>query len=251
MKKIIAFFALFAVLTASACGGNTAPAETTKEENHKVTQEVVSATDTTEAALKVISNKSPLFYSYLKKRMSYPLTMITSQTLADGTEYTFGLYIKDELHMASFSNMGDISTTVIYDSVNGYQLDNKEKKVYVLEMGEENVKETIGRYILKIREGETWDSSFVNEVKTYNGKEYDTVSVSLDGAEPSVFYFEKGTDKLAIMESDGVITKVDVFEAVVTDESVFEIPSDYERLTFDDLMKKYQEEAAAEAGSAQ
>ena len=262
MKKLFAVLAVICVIAASGCGNDNtnnnnngndttttaASGETadTSSSGHKVTQiayEAPEREDTTADALKYLEQNAPLYYNYLKVRRSVPLTFETIVTNGDN-KWETGIYFKDENNFAQYSKNPDGSfTKVIYMKDKAYQIDSAQKVVYTYDCGEEEVKTKSDALLLKvIYLDDVAGSTYSSDTAEYEGTEYDRLTITTEGID-TIHYFEKSGGKLAYTTVGETVSKVTKFESSC-DDSIFEIPSDYETKTYDDLKAEVEAKQA-------
>lgn len=260
MKKALSAFLIAFILTAAGCGGNnpqgttentTAPGETSGSSTSKVTQVVYQnpeMEDTTKEALAVLEKEVPLFANYLKIRMNAPVTVEATVTAEDGSTIKSGIYIKDDLHAALISEAADGSIMrVVYSGDMAYQIDESEKTVYYHNTKEENVRELIGSYLLKINLSDVEKCSFVQDYEDFQGVSYKHEIIYDENANPSNYYFDENTNEIRYIRIGENVTEFNKVENAVSDESVFEIPADYKQVSFEEYQKKLREEQEKQA----
>ena len=275
MKKITAaFIAMLVVLTAAGCGGNTTPAQTsdtsgatagkpavTTDElgaqiittvdengNNSLIMEAPEREDTTAQALVYLEEKAPAFKRYLDMRRSIPVSFESTVT-QNGKEWKTGFYIKDDSHMALYSVDPDgARIDVVYDADKIYQVEHARKTVFTYSCGEEQVKEGISETRLsKIYYNDVMESSYYCDNSEYEGTVYDRVIITT-GEDQIQHFFDIDTGKLAYTIVGDNVTRVDTLENSITNEDIFNIPTDYEQKKYADLV---EEQLAAEKAAAQ
>lgn len=262
MKKVFALFAMICVLAAAGCNnGNkdntsdttTAAPDTTQAadadsgEGHKVTAiayEEEAREDTTVEALEYLSQVAPLYKAYLEKRRTVPLTLETTLVNESGT-WKNGIYIKDEKNFAQYSiDPSGVKTTVIYKDGFAYQIDDEKRLIYTLELGDERFASTFDSFSLRIiYYDDVFGVDYLNDTQEYKGTEYDHVNIAVSEDDVTDHYFDKATGDLVYTVSAGNESHIDKLENAVADDSVFELPADYEKKTFEDLMAELQTQA--------
>lgn len=252
MKKVLSAFLIAFILTAAGCGNNQAEEttqNTTKGENGKVTNVVYEnpVQDTTKEALVVLEEKVPLFAKYLKTRMSTPMTVETSAVLENGSTFTGGVYIKDEVTAALTSNVSDgTSSKVIYSKDMAYQIDDSTKTVYYLKQSEDVTKDIVGQYILKIDIEDVNKCTFERDTAELDGVTYNREIVHDGNGGTSEYYFDTATDNIRYIKSGENLNKFEKLENAIADESIFEIPADYEQVSYEEFQKQLQEQQQEE-----
>ena len=207
------------------------------------------AEDTTEESLEFLKDVSPLFYKYLRIRMGVPMTLETVVTLSDG-DWDYGIYIRDEHNAAIRSVSPDgTETRLVYSGNMIYQIEAGTRSVFNIDTDADYVDSEIENYRLKIPYDEVISSEFTSGTETYNGVEYNYETVA-DSQSSETYYFDKETDELVYLVSDETVRKIVRLTNDFDKESVFDIPADYQQLTFDDLMAR-EEAAAAEQQSSE
>ncbi|MGN0578965.1 MAG: hypothetical protein ACI4J4_10125 [Ruminiclostridium sp.] len=264
MKKVLSVFLIAFILTAAGCGGNN-PQETTENttasteetsggSTNKVTQVAYQSPeeDTTEEALALLEKEVPLFADYLKIRMNTPVTVEATVTVEDGSVIKSGIYIKDSLNAALISEAeGGSVSRVVYAGNMAYQIDEKEKIVYYMEKTEESVKEIIGSYLLKINLSDVEKCSFVQDYEDFEGVTYKHEIIYDANANPGNYYFDENTNEIRYIRIGEDVTRFDKVESAVSDESVFEIPSDYKQVSYEELLEKLREEQEKQAAQTE
>lgn len=264
MKKKAALLAILLVLSVSGCGGNTAPESTSAatesaivtsvDENGNVSavMEAPEKEDTTEQALEYIAEKSPVFKKYLDMRRNIPISF-ESTILQDGEGWLSGFYIKDAAHAALYTiDPSGARIDIVYDTDKVYQIEHARKTVFTYECGEDFVKKGIEQSSLaKIYYDEAMESSYYNDQYDYEGTVYDRVIIST-GDDQVFHYFDTETGKLVYTVSGTTVTHVDLMENSITNEDIFNIPTDYEQKKYSDLVEEQleAEKAAAEQAAA-
>lgn len=265
MKKTIAILALAALLTVSACGNSNTPSDTTEPatttakaddgDNETTTEsksgevtaiafEAPERPDTTEAALEFLDKAAPAFKKYLDMRRSVPLTMESTVT-SGGNEWKTNIYIKDSENFAQDStDPNGYSLTIIYKKDKIYQVDHDKKAVYVYNCGEEEIADDFDSLSLRyIYEDDVKNCDYEAGEGEYNGTTYDFVNIT-EGGSVTTQYFDQDTGALVYTVDGDDVTYVSKFENSFTNDSILELPSDYEMKTITDL---YNEQAAAAA----
>ena len=260
MKKVLSVFLIAFILTAAGCGGKTeettanttaSTEETSGGSTNKVTQVAYQSPeeeDTTEEALALLEKEVPLFADYLKIRMNTPVTVEATVTAEDGSVIKSGIYIKDSLHAALISDAEDGSVMrVVYSGDMAYQIDENEKIVYYYNTKEENVRELIGSYLLKINLSDVEKCSFVQDYEDFEGVTYKHEIIYDANANPGNYYFDENTNEIRYIRIGENVTKFDKVESAINNESVFEIPSDYKQVSFEEYQQKLREEQEKQA----
>lgn len=260
MKKFLSVFLIAFILTAAGCGSGkteettantTAAEETGSGSTNKVTQVAYQnpdMEDTTEEALALLEKEVPLFANYLKIRMNTPVTVEATVTAEDGSVIKSGIYIKDSLHAALISEAEDGSVMrVVYSGDMAYQIDENEKIVYYYNTKEENVRELIGSYLLKINLSDVEKCSFVQDYEDFEGVTYKHEIIYDANANPGNYYFDENTNEIRYIRIGENVTKFDKVESAINNESVFEIPSDYKQVSFEEYQQKLREEQEKQA----
>lgn len=258
MKKIImSLLAAALVLTAAGCGNNdgekdtTTTTTTTAGQQTAVAYQAPEAPDTTAEALEYLKGKIPLFAKYLETRRSFPLTYEVETRTADGVS-TAGLYIKDKDTIAFTSaDYTGASDNTIYDGTNMYYVVHHEKIVYVRnELPITTTTDVVESNLLKL---DIWDVSsykYDKGVKEFEGKTYNYESTTDSRGNVSEYYFNQETDELEIVVVDGTPTYITRIDNSV-DDSVFEIPEDYEKGDLDAYLNDLIAENRAAAATAE
>lgn len=242
MKKIISIIAAAAlILTAAGCSGETDTAETTTAAGESTsgkthTQIAYSSEeeDTTAEALEYLRDYIPLYVKFMEKRMQYPLTFETSITESGEELGTAGIYILDDHTLATSSTTPDGETVrLVFKDGMVYQIEDAEKTVYNREYDEENAKSLVSQYLIKISLSEVEKCSFVDDYEDVDGVTYKHEIIYDADSNPSNYYYDENTDEIKYIRVGEQISKVEKLENSV-DESVFEIPADYEMKDFPD-----------------
>ncbi len=264
MKKLIAILALAGILAVTGCNNGNNPAGTGSAETttavstgKKVTAvafEAEEKPDTTEDALKYLEQNAPLYYNYLKSRRSVPLTFEATSKSGDSTLFS-GLYIKDKNNIAQYSKSSDgVEKTVLYMTDKAYEINHTTKTVYTFNCGAEDVEIMYKALTLAvIYADEVMAATYQTDTAEYEGVEYDrlTIGSALDPEQPmsdenktaTYHYFDKTTGQLVYTFSgdDGsIVSKVDRFENVFDNDSIFNVPDDYTQKSYEDLLNEYR-----------
>ncbi len=269
MKKFIALFALAAVLAVSGCnsgnGGNetTTAATTTTEKRDaetttaktkksgevtEIAMQSEEKPDTTEGALEFLETAAKPFRRYLDLRRKTPLTFESTVT-SGGQEWKSCIYIKDNENFAQYSkDPNGYTLTIVYKKDKIYQVDDVRKSIYTYNCGEDDVKDSFDTLSLRIiYEEDVKNCDYEVGEKEYKGKTYDFVTITENGSDTTQ-YFDKDTGILAYTVEGEEVTKVDKFENTFTNDSILELPSDYEMKTITDLYNEQAAEAAEQQG---
>ncbi len=257
MKKIIAIFALVCVAAAAGCSNGNSATETSattaasnESDGNSLKQTIDMSeedlmAESTDKALDYLDENAPLFGKYIRQRRNIPLSFETEVTM-DGLLWKTKLFIKDEYTLAQVSESPDGKITkVVYKDGLGYQIDYTNKSVYVQnDLSKAEIKLMIdSQRMMNLSYDEISASEYVTDTAEYDGVEYDRVTVTEPSSGVSAsHYYDKSTGKVAFMMSDTYVSKIVTFENAITDESVFDIPADFENKTFDDLVDEYNAE---------
>ena len=222
----------------------TAVTTSDTEEVHEVTEYAYKAPeeeDTTEEALAYLAEVAPSYKKYLDLRRTVPLSLEVTITTKEG-KYRSAIYIKDKKNFATYSmDPSGNKTSVVYMDNKGYMIDEARQVVYYAEYSDKIFEETFEEYNLtKIKADAVKRADYLCEPKSYNGTEYDSVTITSNG-QTSVHYLDKTTGKLVYTVGDTGETKVDLFENSLTNPHVFEIPPNYEVKTLEDYIMEQSE----------
>ena len=268
MKKALSVFLIAFILTAAGCGGNNqqettegsttaaATEETKGSSGNKVTEiayQSPEVEDTTEEALAILQEHVPLYYDYLKIRMNMPVTVEAVVTYADGTYLKSGIYVKDEYTGAITTETSDGRITkVIYTKNMGYQINENDKIVYYLENKEETAKRNINAMLMTISLSDLNGCSFSQDTAEFEGVTYKHEAITNQTtSENTDYYFDADTNELKYIKTTDTVTKIDRADSIAADDSIFEIPSDYEMLSYNDYLEQLQQEALEQQQAAQ
>ena len=268
MKKALSAFLIAFILTAAGCGGNNqqettegsttaaATEETKGSSGNRVTEiayQSPEVEDTTEEALAILQEHVPLYYDYLKIRMNMPVTVEAVVTYADGTYLKSGIYVKDEYTGAITTETSDGRITkVIYTKNMGYQINENDKIVYYLENKEETAKRNINAMLMTISLSDLNGCSFSQDTAEFEGFTYKHEAITNQTtSENTDYYFDADTNKLKYIKTTDTVTKIDRADSIAADDSIFEIPSDYEMLSYNDYLEQLQQEALEQQQAAQ
>lgn len=268
MKKALSVFLIAFILTAAGCGGNNqqettegsttaaATEETKGSSGNRVTEiayQSPEVEDTTEEALAILQEHVPLYYDYLKIRMNMPVTVEAVVTYADGTYLKSGIYVKDEYTGAITTETSDGRITkVIYTKNMGYQINENDKIVYYLENKEETAKRNINAMLMTISLSDLNGCSFSQDTAEFEGVTYKHEAITNQTtSENTDYYFDADTNELKYIKTTDTVTKIDRADSIAADDSIFEIPSDYEMLSYNDYLEQLQQEALEQQQAAQ
>ena len=268
MKKALSVFLIAFILTAAGCGGNNqqettegsttaaATEETKGSSGNRVTEIAYQSPefeDTTEEALAILQEHVPLYYDYLKIRMNMTVTVEAVVTYADGTYLKSGIYVKDEYTGAITTETSDGRITkVIYTKNMGYQINENDKIVYYLENKEETAKRNINAMLMTISLSDLNGCSFSQDTAEFEGVTYKHEAITNQTtSENTDYYFDADTNELKYIKTTDTVTKIDRADSIAADDSIFEIPSDYEMLSYNDYLEQLQQEALEQQQAAQ
>ena len=259
MKKILSIVSALAVVLAIASCGSENKKENDKENDGKVTQVVFGGDnpteeegDTSAEAIEFLKENQSYFYeNFFSKRNHIPLAYISSTKGEE--EVITEVYVKDEDTMAIVGNdaLGR-KTRIIYDKDKAYQVYDEEKKLYKKEYDAETIKTAVENTIMKQKYSVVSQSSYSFYDKDYEGKTYNCSIISAynpyaEGVVSTEYYFDKETNEIKYIISQDVVSEVKLLSNEIPDESVFDIPSDYE----EDTVEKLNEEIMEELSKAQ
>lgn len=239
MKKIISIIAAAAlILTAAGCNGEndkeetTTAAESTSGKTHSQVVYGGDEEDTTEEALEYLRGYVPLYVKFMEKRMNYPLTFETSISESGEALGTAGIYILDDHTLATSSTTSDGETVrVVFKDGMVYQIESATKTVYSREYTEENAKSLVSDYLIKIKLSEVEKCTFADDYEELNGVTYKHEIIYDAESNPVNYYYDESTEEIKCIRAGEQISEVLRLENTA-DESVFEIPSDYEMKDF-------------------
>ena len=188
-------------------------------------------------ALEYIGERAPLLKNYYDKRNLIPLTYETTTTRADG-EYKSNLYIKDSRHLVQYVKRPDgTETRVIYDLNKAYELDPAAKTAITQNCGEGTIVETVRAAIIYLEKEEAQQFSYDTAPETYEGTEYNCVTMTKNGEEGYVkYYFDKNSADLKYIVTPAETTRIDRFETTFTDDDLFVVPSDYKQIPISEVV---------------
>ncbi len=261
MKKILSIVSALAVMLTIASCGSENKNENDKGSDGKVTQVIYGdgtpteeEGDTSAEAIEYMKENHPFFYdNFFSKRNHIPLAFISSTKTGEGEAVATEIYVKDEDTMAIVGNdaLGR-RTRIIYDKDKAYQIYDEDKKLYKQDYDEAEIITAVENTIMKPKYSIVRDSAFNQKENDYNGVDYNCYIVSYyDVYSKSVvdteYYFDKNTNEIRYIMSQGVVSEVKLLSNEIPDESVFDIPSDYE----EDTVEKLNEEIMEELSKAQ
>lgn len=197
--------------------------------------------DTTLEALEFLKTKVPLFSKYLETRMQYPLTFETEVTTKNGTQYA-GIYIRDDktIYLKAIDEDGVVSKTIYVDNTLCYVVDS-EQAVYYKEYTEQECKDLVNSYLLKIDIDEAKSFNYVQDYDFLDGVEYKHEIIYDTQSNASEYFFDETTEELKYVVANKQTSKVLKLSNTV-DELLFEIPENYKRIDFDEYVQSYLEE---------
>ena len=221
MKKLITILlSLIMVLTISACGGNSdTPAGGEEVNNNEVQQKV----DTPDDELPEASTKTLAFFQRYLIGGEYTMEM---KTAADGVEATMKSAFKGEM-MYSESDMDGMKSIMVMKDGFQYIIDHSGKTVMKMQMVDnaavaDMFSDEAGNY-------ETATASGTTE---YNGKTYEYEEFTVEGE--TVQYLFDGDDlkiiKANVMGTESIVEILSIEKGA--DEKLFEIPEDYQLLSY-------------------
>ena len=236
--------------TSSEAAQTDAPdgtAETTKYQVTAVVYEVEQEPDTTIDSILYLEDVCPLFAKYLNKRTGIPISLY-SVTETNGERYEYGLILKDTETMAEYSvNSNGYKSRVIYDSTKAYEIDENERMVYYTNMDNDYLKSLVSGSIMKVPIDQVQTTQFSQETEVFKGTEYDKVTLTPEEGEQSFYYFDKATGDIKYIVTGDSVTEINVLINDIYDESLFNIPTDYDTMSYDDYIAGLRSEAIASA----
>lgn len=247
MKKFIAALLAGAmILSLTGCSGEDKKPDSTTQVTQVAFGEVEEdKPDTTSEALEFLKTKVPLFSKYLETRMQYPLTFETEVATKNGTEYA-GIYIRDDktIYLKSVDADGNVSKTIYVDNTLYYVVDS-EKAVYHKNYTEQECKDLVSSFLLKIDIDEAKSFNYVQDYDFLDGVEYKHEIIYDAESNASEYFFDETTEELKYVVANKQTSKILELSNTV-DTTLFEIPEDYERIDFDEYMQSYLEEKREE-----
>ncbi len=227
----------------------TTTAETTIEET--TTAETTTAeTTTTEATtgaqgefidnsfLDGLKDKSPLYYEFGKITSTVPVTMTMTLLNEDGSET--GVM---KMTMASLGRISMLteasgeSARIILENGTNYIISDNEKYVMYYTLPEDEKKAMEEEMLSSMQFYSAFDfdnAEFSSGTEEFMGEtlKYETVN---DGTTDATLYFVPETGRVKYIVSEGQTARIDDYYTGA-DESLFEIPEDYEMIDFESFM---------------
>ena len=184
-------------------------------------------------------------------RKNSPLTFETVIKQDDKT-WVSNIYIKDEHNAAFYTKDPDgVEKRVIYTENMAYQISCADREVFVQDGTKTEIDDIIQSYLVPLSIDNVKGAIYSSGTGKVNDTEYNTETVSAENQD-TVYYFDKDTDTLVYISSGGTVTKVGKLENNFSDEEMFEIPSDFNVVTLEDMVERAKAAQAAEeaAGTA-
>lgn len=252
MKKILSIISAFAViLSIASCGSGKeetteTQAETTKASGSKVTQVVniggEPEEDTSEEAKAFLKENYPYFYdNFFSLRSGIPLSFVSSTKEQGKEAVVTEIYVKDEDTMVIVGNdaLGR-KTRIVYDTDTCYQMYDDKKEMYKSKYGAEFIGNCVESAGLKPQYDLVSQSRYSTMDKEYEGSLYTCFVVSSYNEETETmvnveYYFDKETNQIKYIITGDNVSEIKLLSNEITDESVFDIPSDYSEDTIENL----------------
>lgn len=265
MKKILSIISAFAVILSMAACGSENKAEETKESGGKVTQVVFGDDspkeeegDTSKEAIEFLKENHPYFYdNFFSVRNNIPLSFISSTKIGDEEAVVTEIYVKDEDTMTIVGNdaLGR-RTRIVHDKDTAYQIYDEEKKLYKKVYDEETVKTLVANTTMKPQYSVVSESGYSFADREYDGKTYSCYVISaynpyVEGYVSTEYYFDKETKEIKYIVSQGSVSEVVLLSNEISDESVFDIPTDYEEDTVENLNEEIINKLSEEQETAE
>ena len=235
--------------------GNTEVKEETEAEvtdaevieitTEETTAETTAETTVTEAApegelinnafLDGLKDKSPLYYEFGKITSTVPVTMTMNYSeAATGTECSMKMCMASLSRIAIVTDMAGQSARIILDDGNYYIISDNEKYVLYYTLSDEEKLSMEEEMANSMQVSATFDfdkTEFTSGTEEFMGEtlKFETVD---DGTTKATIYFDPTTDRARYMVSQGQTVEIDDYYTGV-DESLFEIPQDYEMMDFE------------------
>lgn len=258
MKKILSIISALAVILsiASCNSGNENNPGTTTEASSGATEETSKGggkvtqviniggpeEDTSEEAKQFLKDNYPYYYdNFYSLRSSMPLSFIASTTEEGSTPVVTEIYVKDADTMAIIGNdaLGR-RTRIVYDTNAAYQIYDDAKELYKQKFSEEVIEKYVKSVILNAQYDAVSSSEYTTMDKEYDGKLYNGFVVSVEKEDTNsksmvTYYFDKDTNEIKYIISDSSVSEIKLLSNEITDERIFDIPSDYSEDTIENL----------------
>ena len=234
---------------AETTAAETTAAETTTEETttaETTTAEATTTEATTGAQGEFIDNsfldglkdKSPLYYEFGKITSTVPVTM-TMTLLNEGGSImgTMKMTMASLGRIAMATEASGESARIILENGTNYIISDNEKYVMYYTLPEDEKKAMEEEMLSSMQFYSAFDfdnAEFSSGTEEFMGEtlKYETVN---DGTTDATLYFVPETGRVKYIVSEGQTARIDDYYTGA-DESLFEIPEDYEMIDFESLM---------------
>lgn len=259
MKKILsALLATLMIATAAGCTSEEKTNETTQTEGN-------NAAETTEAAepevkttsiltedmvsfIEQIKDKAPIYADYFEENGMVPVRM--------GMKYSADLYgtgteseVVMEVYMASLEKIAlktvtdGVSSDVIVADGTYYIISDAEKQaIYMILPEEEAASLTDSMTASMTAAFDPATATFETGTEEYNGTEYLFERINTAEAGEIVVYADTATKEVKYLVTGGIAMEITFLDHNV-DEAVFTVPSDYELVDMESMMRSDGTEA--------
>lgn len=230
--------------TAETTAEETTAAETTTAEATTTKEAVVTeATTATQGEfidnsfLDGLKDKSPLYYEFGKITSTLPITMTMTLLNEEGSETGVMKMTMTSLgRIAMLTEASGESARIILEGSTNYIISDNEKYAMYYTLPEEEISamEEEMKNSMQFYSAFDFDKAeFSSGTEEFMGEtlKYETVD---DGTTEATLYFVPETGRVKYMVTDGQIARIDDYYTGA-DESLFEIPEDYQIMDFESL----------------
>lgn len=185
-----------------------------------------------------LKGKSPLYYEFAKITSSIPCTLVMTTIDSDGKDNGTATMSMESLSRIAVSTDAEgQNVRFLMDNGTYYIINDSEKSAIFYSITDEEKEATEEEMANAMNLTASFDfdkAEFTSGTEEFMGEtlKYEAVD---DGTTSAVLYFIPETGRVKYMVSEGQTVRVDDYYTGI-DESLFEIPEDYEMLDFESLM---------------
>ncbi len=220
MKKLFAILlSLIMVFSLAACGGGGT-------EEPSVGEEAQNQVENQEQQQEIIPDASTKTLAYFQKFLSGGEYTMEMNTITDGIEMMSKSAYKGDM-IYSESELGEQKSIMVMKDDFQYIIDHSSKMVMKMQVVDNGAVMDMFS-----DEAESYETAIASGTTEYNGKTYDYEEFTV--MDETVQYLFDGDDlkiiKTNVMETESIVEIISL--EIGADDSLFEIPEDYQTISF-------------------
>lgn len=207
-------------------------AETTPADNSEVPDEM-------QATLEILDKESPVYANYIRESLKFPISNTFEYDMEsdEGTQHVeLTCAIANSTKLAVNTKTGDESMNIILNGNNYYIVVPEEKSAMFMTIPNEDIDSMADSLEQSMMpKFDASKATFEKGEGEVNGETLPYEKVTTDEGEIFYFYHEDGSLNIKYLASDEIVMKMTEFTHEV-DDSIFEVPADYELIDLVDAL---------------